>query len=125
MPAPHLKLAAFTQFPRCVQFKMEEDPAGWECVHVPRENITRMGYSVRVAEARYTEWRVWNACRADWSHAGLVASELYDHKGDTGLGVATYDDYEFENVASEPARQSQVKQLAALLMGHFSHNQGC
>ena len=35
------------------QFKMEADPASWQCVFVPRANITRMGYSVRSADARY------------------------------------------------------------------------
>ena len=51
--APHGKTLAFTQFPRCPQFKMEADPASWQCVFVPRANITRMGYSVRSADARY------------------------------------------------------------------------
>ena len=49
---------------------------------------------------RYTEWRVWRpTCSADWTDAGLVEVELYDHTGDMGRGAATFDDYEFENLA--------------------------
>ena len=44
---------AFSQFPRCPQYKMTVNPPQWECLQVPRENITRMGYSLRTPEARY------------------------------------------------------------------------
>jgi hypothetical protein len=57
---------------------MKTDPSDYECLDVPKASITRMGYSVRVEDARYTEWRVWlPSLRADWTAAGLVAQELY------------------------------------------------
>ena len=81
---------------------------------------------VRVADARYTEWRAWQAgCVADWSPAGLVASELYDHYGDDGVGAAAYDDFENVNLAHEPARRAQVQALAARLRAQFERAPGC
>ena len=50
--------------------------------------MSHMGFSVRVANARYTEWRIWKPnCVGDWTAAGLVAQELYDHTGDMGYDV--------------------------------------
>jgi hypothetical protein len=42
-----------------------------------------MGYSIRTRSYRYTQWRRWilDSQLADWSNGGLVASELYDHRG--------------------------------------------
>lgn len=55
---------------------------------IAKEDITVMGYSIRVATARYTEWRSWLGASlvGDWSEAGLRAVELYDHTNDTGIG---------------------------------------
>ena len=80
-----------------------------------------MGFSIRVADARYTEWRKWigTELKGDWTPAGLVTKELYSHAGDTGLGSAAFDDYEFENLAYEPASQAQAAALAAQLAAHF------
>ena len=79
-----------------------------------------MGYTVRVADARYTEWRAWRAgCVADWSPAGLVAAELYDHYGDDGVGAAAYDDFENVNLALEPAHATTVASHRALLEKRF------
>lgn len=113
--------AAFTQFPRCTQFSLRDDPIGWQCIFVARENFTRMGYSVRVADARYTEWRAWLGAElaADWTPAGLVAAELYDHTGDPGVGPAAYDEYEADNLAYEPAHRARAAALAATLRAQF------
>ena len=84
-----------------------------------------MGYSVRVAGARYTEWRKWSRCQADWSDpANVVARELYDHAADTGLSPATFDDFEFANLAYEADHQDQVKTLSAALFKQFGHSSG-
>ena len=98
----------------------------YECLEIPKQNITRMGFSVRTAEARYTEWRVWQpTCRGDWTSAGLVAQELYSHVGDTGLGSAAFDDYEYVNLAYNASKAVQVAELAAILLKQFGDTTGC
>jgi iduronate 2-sulfatase len=115
------KVAAFSQYPRCTQYDLTTQSEQWECLHIPKENFTRMGYSVRVADARYTEWRVWSgsSLSADWSAAGLVTAELYDHAEDSGIGAQSFDDFEFDNLAEEAGRKPQVEKLAALLRAQF------
>ena len=61
---------------------MFQDPVDYECLNIPAVNFTIMGFSVRTADTRYTEWRHWKRtgrCVGDWSDEGLVAQELYDH----------------------------------------------
>eukprot|EP00039_Didymoeca_costata_P011243 m.157145 g.157145 ORF g.157145 m.157145 type:complete len:576 (+) comp15110_c0_seq1:1469-3196(+) len=124
---PHNKTAAFSQYPRCPQFNITEDPIGWECLVIPKQNFTRMGFSVRTAEARYTEWRVWSSsCTADWTSNGLVTAELYDHVGDLGRGADTFDNYEYINLAYVPERQGQVMAMASMLKEMFDKpTNGC
>ena len=75
-----------------------------------------------VAAHRYTEWRVWSHCRADWSDPqNLEAAELYDHSDDTGLGRAVFESFENENIANLPGSAAVVAQLAAALRGQFEH----
>eukprot|EP01049_Picozoa_sp_SAG25_P001424 SAG25_NODE_62_length_17948_cov_8.453975_17_plen_406_part_00 len=121
LPAPHNKTAAFSQFSRCTQFSMWTRPQDWECLYIPRENFTHMGYSLRVANWRYTEWRLWIGTKltANWSEAGLRAVEMYDHSGDTGLGPATFDDFENINLAYDSAYSSQRTHLSNMLREHF------
>jgi iduronate 2-sulfatase len=52
--------AAFTQHPRPAYF--DREPGGQPLA---------MGYSVRTAQVRYTEWR-------DWKSKAVLARELYD-----------------------------------------------
>ena len=90
---------------------------------IPKQNITRMGFSVRTETSRYTEWRVWlPTCHADWSDDGLMEQELYDHTGDMGRDPATFDDYEYVNLAKDPSSQPMVKQLAAVLKNQFQND---
>lgn len=63
-PAKPIKAAAFTQHPRPAYF--DRTPAG-----IP----DAMGYSVRTAAGRYTEWR-------DWKTGKLLGAEYYDHTRD-------------------------------------------
>jgi iduronate 2-sulfatase len=58
-PAKRVKEAAFTQHPRPAYFDRTEKG-------VPEA----MGYSVRTAAVRYTEWR-------DWETGKVLAAELY------------------------------------------------
>lgn len=63
-PAKTLKSAAFTQHPRPAYFDRTE-----------RGVPDAMGYSVRTAAGRYTEWR-------DWTTGKLRVAEYYDHTRD-------------------------------------------
>ena len=104
---------------------MYTDAERYECLKIPKEKITHMGFSVRTANTRYTEWRLWQpSCVADWSSAGLVARELYDHSGDSGVGAAAFDDFEYENLAYLAAQQGLVKELAAVLLEQFAPKSG-
>ena len=124
--SPHNKTAAFSQFPRCPSYDMRKQPSYYECLDVDREKIGRMGYSIRVKNARYTEWRLWKpSCQGDWTPAGLVSAELYDHTGDTGLGFESYDEFEFENLAYLPERATQVASLAAQLKEQYDKPATC
>ena len=87
---PHatVKTAAFTQHPR---------PSH---TTVPGE---AMGYSLREARYRYTEWR-------DWKSARVVATELYDHATDPDETV---------NLAAQPDAAANVRTLAGRLAKQF------
>ncbi|MBM3860324.1 MAG: sulfatase [Verrucomicrobia bacterium] len=58
-----------------------------------------MGYSLRAQNFRYIEWR-------DWKTGAVVARELYDHKTDGS---------ETRNVAADPSRAADVRNVAKLL----------
>jgi len=67
----------FSQYPRCPEYSMYTDPVNYECLNTPRGNISHMGFSVRVDNARFTAWRKWkDNCVGDWTAEGLVAMEL-------------------------------------------------
>ena len=56
-----------------------------------------MGYTVRTAQWRYTEWPRWRgSLQPDW--AAVEGVELYSHEGDDGSCV---DCFELQNVASD------------------------
>jgi arylsulfatase A-like enzyme len=71
-----------------------------------------MGYSLRVASWRYTEWIGFNATRgvANWS-AGLVGRELYAE----ALGPSCRFDTDTHNVADDPAHSALIANLSRLL----------
>lgn len=83
-PAASVKPAAISQFPR---------PSYYE------GSPEAMGYSVRTATHRYTEWR-------DWKSGAVRARELYDHGKDPK---------ETRNLAGDPAHAKTVAELTALL----------
>jgi iduronate 2-sulfatase len=62
-----------------------------------------MGYSVRIPEVRYTEWR-------DWKTGKLVGRELYD---------ALRDPTELRNAIDDPALASAQQKAAAHLSKQF------
>lgn len=87
-----VKPAAFTQHPRPAYYDRTDKG-------VP----DAMGYSVRTAQARYTEWR-------DWQTGKLLAAELYDHADDP---------HELANLADSPAAGKQRAQAQRLLHRQF------
>lgn len=108
-PAP---AAAFTQVPRGA---MRQGMSG----SVPAESY--MGYTVRVAGWRYTEWRPFNnnTARANWTKEALVGTELYKHDPLVEKGSCTWD-YEKRNVESDTAHASIKATLAAMLQDTFN-----
>lgn len=84
-PGATVKDAAFSQHPRPAQVVVPGDA---------------MGYSIRDARHRYTEWREWRTGR-------VLAAELYDHDVDDG---------ENRNVADDPAYSAARARLADRLV---------
>eukprot|EP01045_Picozoa_sp_COSAG04_P022160 COSAG04_NODE_2466_length_4076_cov_22.944933_2_plen_104_part_00 len=80
------------------------------------------GYSIRTEDWRLTAWLPWigASLAGDWSRPN--ATELYDHKGDSGTGLGALDDYENENVASQ--NPAVVGELMRLLRQHFERGGG-
>lgn len=91
-PRASVQPAAFTEHPRPAYY--DRTPAG-----VPEA----MGYSVRTARVRYTEWRA-------WSTGKLLGRECYDHPGDPA---------ELHNVIDSPPDPSALSQAVALLHQQF------
>ena len=83
----------------------------------PRAALQFMGYSVRTATWRFTAWLDWDgaALKADW--ASVNSTELYDHAGDPGVGIAAFDDFENVNVAD--AYPQVAAELFGQLKAHF------
>jgi len=90
--AKTVKLAAFTQHPRPAYYDRTEKG-------VP----DAMGYSVRTARVRYTEWR-------DWSSGKVVGRELYDH---------ARDPREMTNAVDTPAEKDALAEATRLLHASF------
>ena len=92
-PAATVKPAAFTQHPR----PPYPDRA-------PKKAPAVMGYSVRTAGWRYTEWR-------NWESGTVEATELYDHRG----GVRP----ELENVVEKAPDPAALEAARRLLREQF------
>lgn len=121
--AAHLP-AAFSQYPRCWPDGMKGDKAAFykmvRCTAVEKEDIAYMGYSIRTAQWRYTEWAKWNGnkLKPDWSK--LAGVELYDHTNDTPEDSKTsFEQFENKNVADAHADivSKLSKQLHAFVDG--------
>jgi iduronate 2-sulfatase len=91
-PSACVKTAAFTQHPRPAYFDREPEK-------VPQV----MGYSVRIAAARYTEWR-------NWKTGDVVGRELY---------VAADEPAETKNVAHDPQFAAVRQQAERHLVERF------
>ena len=91
-PKRRLKLGAFTQHPRPAYYDREPD-----------KRPKAMGYSIRTADVRYTEWR-------DWQTKSVVARELY---------LTETDPAELKNHADDPAQKEQLATAERLLLEKF------
>jgi len=125
--AAALERVAFSQYMR-----RPLDPAvPWAdngVVYVDRSEFTFAGYSARSEGWRYNEWRLWDgvALQADWSPAGLVGRELYDHREEDPRGADFYDSTETSNLLGpgapelDPEERAAAVSLAAALRGQFA-----
>ncbi|MBL9154529.1 MAG: sulfatase [Verrucomicrobiales bacterium] len=91
-PTASVKPAAFTQHPR----PPYPDRS-------PRKAPELMGYSVRTADWRYTEWR-------NWDTGAIEATELYDHRKEQP---------ELENLAAAPPDPIGFEAARRLLHAQF------
>lgn len=80
---------ALTQHPRPAYYDRE-----------PSKIPTHMGYSIRTANYRYTEWR-------DWETGKTIATELYDHRNDPDETRNVAQDQDEMPVAAEHAKLLQ------------------
>ena len=111
-----VKDAAFSQYPR----KPKDMDAPWESNgsdHKDPSEFTYMGYSVRTAQWRFTAWLAWNGTSLGGDWQNINSTELYDHSHDMGVGIAAFDDYENENLAS--THPDVASQLLLRLKQHF------
>merc|ERR1712070_735082 len=115
--------AAYTQYPRCCQGKAPYDfTQNQRCAYVDKTNFTYMGYSVRTTEFRYTEFAEWDGQKLKpiWnSSVPSFGSELYDHKGNPGIGETAFDDFENENLAFKDEYQEVVAKLSKQLRDFY------
>ena len=100
--APSWNKAAFSQYPRGLPKGAKRDSKGDHA----------MGYTVRTAEWRYTEWVYFHNAtyKMDWSRNYGV--ELYDHRNDTGTSMT---DWENTNLANKTEYASVVRELSEML----------
>jgi iduronate 2-sulfatase len=89
-PTVSVREAALTQHPRPAYFDREAS-----------KTPATMGYSIRSATHRYTEWR-------DWKTGETVARELYDHRTDPD---------ETRNLAGRDDHAAVLERHAGLLKG--------
>jgi hypothetical protein len=92
------------------------------CEMVDRSQIPWMGYSIRTADWRYTEWAAWDGqlLKPDFSQS-LAGRELYPHKGDDGTD---YDAYENVNFVEESKYSAVVDKLSKQLREMIAHGYG-
>lgn len=104
--------AAFTVYPR---WKEYDDHS--HCKK-PYTGIAAIALSVRTSEFRLSDWVAWNTTLGRPEMGVVLASELYDHREDTGMGGAVFD-VESTNLAGEAAYASTVAGLRELLRQQF------
>lgn len=110
---PSESAAAFTLYPRWHEF---DDHT--HCFK-PYDQIEVIGLSVRTSTFRMTDWTAWNASANRPALGTVIATELYDHRGDTGMGKQAFDAFEVVNLAHETEFVQVVSELRGLLQSAF------
>lgn len=87
-----------------------------DCHFIESQDIDFMGLSIRVPSWRYVEWFPWDGQQLQVRWDTTLGVELYAHAGDVG---DSFDQYENENVASDPANSQVVDTLATTLRVAF------
>ena len=116
--------AAFSQIARCWPSGGPHNASAFaamgQCDKVPSSEYAFMGYSIRTAMYRYTEWVPIQWDPATHQHLprweDSIGDELYIHEGDDG-GAGWTRQWENENVAS--ARPAEVARLRRRLHARF------
>jgi hypothetical protein len=136
-PDKILKEEAYSQYGRCLDpdlglraeeswSKASPDSANepdWyfnNCEGVAAENMTSMGYTVRTASWRLTEWYEWDKsrCVAKFGQKALGV-ELYWHASSSPGEPLNFDQGEDVNLANLPKNAATVTELRAKLRKHF------
>ena len=83
-----------------------------------------MGFSVRTASWRLTQWVRWDgeALAPDWG--SVNATELYDHACGAARCDNDFDAWENANVAALPEHAPTVAALRGMLVDHFGGGGG-
>ena len=111
------KTAAFSQYPR----KVKDPRTPWKdngIIHTDRATFTHMGYSVRVADWRYTEWVAWNGAALLPVWSDVRYRELYDFRG-VAAYPTDFDAAESVNVANSTELADVVSTLAAMIRAQY------
>ena len=106
--------AAFTIYPRWQQYDTHA-----HCFK-PYAQIEAIALSVRTQHYRLTDWVQWDKALGRPKVTEVIASELYDHVEDTGMGGQVFVDFERVNLAHDAAHATTLAQLRLLLHGQFS-----
>lgn len=112
--ATQLKPWALSMYPRC-PVNASEPWRKNDCLFVDRSLFAAVGYTLRTADWRFTEWTAWDGIMLapDHSPEGLIGVELYSHgPGSNGL---TYSFNSFENVNQASSHPDVVTHMRALL----------
>eukprot|EP01044_Picomonas_judraskeda_P026232 COSAG03_NODE_7886_length_860_cov_1.473062_1_plen_134_part_00 len=94
-----------------------------DCADTPKETIGYMGFTVRTAAWRFTQWVVWDGARLQPDWAKVNASELYSYdECSTSLCDNDFDAHDNVNVVDDPSHASTVASLQARLRRHYANS---
>eukprot|EP00035_Acanthoeca_spectabilis_P028272 m.469863 g.469863 ORF g.469863 m.469863 type:complete len:699 (+) comp29179_c0_seq1:187-2283(+) len=105
--------SAFSVYPRWQQYDTHA-----HCTQ-PYSEIQAVGLSVRTADFRMTDWVRWDPIKGRPNMTAVLATELYDHRNDTGFGSEVFDAFEVASLAQDPEFASTVAILRQSIRGQF------